>query len=125
MMLKRFVVSITLVCTVLYLGKCTSKYLMSRHEIQRHPEYPIFKVITEEGEVFEFDPSAALVDSVITGRLKDGSSVEIPLTRVAQVYAGKPDMLMSATACCLVGGATVVLMFVLAFAGLADFDLSE
>jgi hypothetical protein len=86
-----------------------SREFISRGEIEAHPEYPIFIVLTADGEVLEFEPSAVLEDSVIKGTLKDGTFVEVPVRSVNMVYARKFDQSRSGAYCCFGGGSALLL----------------
>lgn len=93
---------------VMLLLGCHTKDFISRGEIQAYPEYPIYVVITNDGEVYEFESSAFLEGNLIRGTLKDGTSIEIPIEQVNMVYAKKFDQSRSGAALLLGTGATAL-----------------
>jgi len=109
-------ISIMCVCVVIFLVGCHTREFISRGEIEAHPDYPISIVITNDGEVYEFKPSAILKDSVIFGTLMDGTFVEIPVARVNMVYAKRFDQSRSGAAF-LCGTGTTAMVATLAILG--------
>jgi hypothetical protein len=87
---------------------CHTKDFISRGEIEAYPQYPIYMVITNDGEVYEFEPSVFLEGNLIRGTLKDGTSVEIPIEQVNMVYAKKFDQSRSGAALLFGTGATAL-----------------
>ncbi|MGB7055342.1 MAG: hypothetical protein WBE28_08495 [bacterium] len=114
----RMITIITLVFVITFLLGCRSKDFISRGEIEAYPQYPIYMVITNDGQVFEFEPHAVLEDSTIKGTLKDGTHVEIAIRRVNMVYAKKFDQSRSGAAF-VFGAGTTALLAVLAVVGAA------
>jgi len=118
----RIIAIITLVFVLTFLLGCHSKDFIGRGEIEAYPQYPIFIVITVDGEVFEFESSAVLEDSIIKGTLKDGTSVEIALTRVNMVYAKRFDKSRTGAVCCF-GVGTTTLLAILTVVGITALIL--
>ncbi|MGB7055341.1 MAG: hypothetical protein WBE28_08490, partial [bacterium] len=83
---KRIVASMTIVCILICLHGCYSRQVVYRGELEDHREYDIVAVVTDEGQYFEFKPSAAVTDSVVAGTLIEGGFKEIPLDQVKMVY---------------------------------------
>ena len=107
MVWKRCVVSVTVLCMVSCMGRFYSKQRIDRERLEEHPTYTIYTATTDDGEVFEFEPSAVLQDSLIRGELKDGSLVEIPISHVHSVYVRKLDDMKVLAGC---AGATLGLI---------------
>jgi hypothetical protein len=118
----RIVKIIMTVFVIIFLLGCHSKDFISRGEIEAYPEYPIYMVITVDGEVFEFEPGAVLKDSTIVGTLKDGTFVEISIKQVNMVYAEKFDRSRSGAAF-LFGTGTTVLAVTFAVLGIGALVL--
>lgn len=106
---RKIVAIMLVICFLTITLDCHSREFISRGEIEAHPEYPIFVVLTADGDVLEFEQSAVLEDSVIKGILKDGTIVEVPVRSVNMVYAGKFDQSRSGAYFCLGGGTALVL----------------
>jgi len=118
----RIATFMTLLCSIGLLLRCHSKDFISRGEIEAYPQYPIYMVITNEGEVYEFESSAFLEGDVIRGTLKDGTPVEVPIEEVNMVYARKFDQSKSG-AVTLFGMGTTALACVLAVLGVGTLYL--
>lgn len=102
MMFKRIIAAFTLVCFIGYLQGCYSKRQISREQLEQHPDYSIAKVVTVDGEVFEFSTTPLLEARVrmdmIEGSLKDGDIKRIPLSQVKMVYIQKFDPVLTGLA---------------------------
>ncbi|KPL19637.1 MAG: hypothetical protein AMJ92_02510 [candidate division Zixibacteria bacterium SM23_81] len=111
-MFKRTIVAFTLICFVAYLQGCYSPRQISREQLEQHPDCSIAKVVTVDGEIFEFTTSpglrAHIRENMIEGRLKDGTLTRIPLSQVKMVYIKRFDAVRS----CILGISVLVLLFV-------------
>ncbi|UCG31023.1 MAG: hypothetical protein JSV53_03885 [candidate division WOR-3 bacterium] len=100
---KRIVASVTMVCMLVCMFGCYSKRLIYRAELEDHREYKISAVVTQEGDYFEFEPSAVFTDSMIVGKLAGGGFKEVPLDQVKMVHIKVVD---PATSCLAAIGVT-------------------
>jgi hypothetical protein len=126
MMFKRTIMAFTLVCFVAYLQGCYSKRQIPREQLEQHPDSHIAKVVTVDGEIFEFMTSpgrrAQISENMIQGRLKDGTSIRIPLSQVKMVYIQRVDPAKS----CLAGiGISVLVVGGLFLIALAMYQFSN
>lgn len=93
-MLRKIIATLTLAFFVVYLHGCYSNQVIPRDELLQHPEYQITSVVTEQGEVIEFDieaGGASITNNEVAGVVKDGQSKHIPLSQVKMIYVRKID----------------------------------
>ncbi len=114
MQCRRIIAFTILLCVIGFALGCHRRDFISREQIEEYPQYPIFMVITVEGDVYEFEPSAIFEEGMIKGTLQDGTYVEIAIARVKIAYAQRFDESRAGAFLCLGAGSTLVLAVVTA-----------
>lgn len=109
---RRCVACLTTLCMVSCMGRFYTKKQITPDELTKHPEPHIHSVITVDGDAVEFEPPALLQDSVVIGCVKDGTPMEIPLSRVYKLEVRKVDE-AKMLACCAAGSLGAILGTVL------------
>jgi len=115
-MFRKITVSLTLICFSLCLQGCYTKHRIPREALEYDQEYQISTVVTIDGEVYEFEPEAALVDTMIVGIVKYVGLKEIPLSQTKMIYIRKIDPLNSCLAVIGCSAATVGITFLVILA---------
>lgn len=90
-MFRRIIVCLTLVCFVICMQGCTSKYRIGEGEFRRYRQYKYLTVVTIDDEVYYFDSGAYFVDDHIECWGHDSTYVEIPIEDVKLAYERKFD----------------------------------
>ena len=110
----RWVAAIVLVCMVSCMGMFYTKKRIDPEELHQISEPSIHSVVTIEGDTVEFEPPAALRDTMVVGITTDSATVKIPLSQVHYVNVRKIDEL-KLLGSCSAGLLGAVLGAVLAF----------
>ena len=83
-MFRKIIIYVTLVCFIICIQGCTSKYAIPTEELQQEPEWGNVTIKTIDGEFYEFD-SVYVSGDYIEGYVDDSTLVSILLEDVESV----------------------------------------
>ena len=114
-----------LVCFVICIQGCYSKYVIQADEFEDETQYNVLKVVTTNDEVFHFAEGASIVDDHVEGYVIDGTFVRIPIEDVE--YAQAHRFNTTNTALLILGGALVLCGVIVILVGdpVSDVDWEE
>lgn len=117
MMLRKIIVSLTLSCFILCMSGCYSNRLITRQELEQHPQGNITTVLTTDAtfEFSDFPKGKVKDDTLIVGWLENGVYKKIPLREVNVVYVEKIDLLRTGIICLGIAGCVVMVLMAYAF----------
>ena len=113
MIFRKIIVSLTLSCFILCIQGCYSNRLITRQELEQHPQGNITAVLTTDAtfEFSDFPKGKVKDDTLIVGWLENGVYKKIPLREVSMVYVENIDLLRTGIICLgIAGGVLMVLM---------------
>lgn len=124
-MFEKIIVGVTLICFIVCVQGCYSKYVIQADEFEDETEYKVLKVVTTNDEVFHFADGASIVDDRIEGKVIDGTFVRIPIEDVE--YAQTHRFNTTNTVLLILGGALVLCGVIVILVGdpVSDIDWEE
>lgn len=124
-MFEKIIVGDTLICFVVCIQGCYSKYVIQADEFEDETEYKVLKIVTADDEVFHFAKGASIVDDRIEGSVIDGTFVRVPIEDVE--YAQTYRFNTTNTVLFVLGGALVLCGVIVILVGdpVSDIDWEE
>jgi len=124
-MFRRIIICLMLVCFVICIQGCYSKYVIQADEFEDETQYNVLKVVTTNDEVFHFAEGASIVDDHVEGYVIDGTFVRIPIEDVE--YAQAHRFNTTNTLLLILGGALVLCGVIVILAGdpVSDINWEE
>lgn len=113
-MFRRITIYVTLICFIICVQGCYSKYAIPTEELQQEPEWGNVTIKTVDGEVYEFD-SIYVYDDSIEGYVDDSVLANIELEDIESVHVRSFDAAKTGGyTLCIVVGIPFALLTVLA-----------
>ena len=89
-MLRKIIIYVTLMCFIVCVQGCTSRYTIPAEELQREVEHKNVTIKTIDGAIYEFD-NVHIYEDYIEGYVDDTILVNIELQDVQSVRVLKYD----------------------------------
>ncbi len=99
-MLRKAIVTLTMVAVFAYLPGCYSSVLVEREQALANPKYKITQVVTNDGRVVKFttvgDQRPIILNDELTGVTEYATEVSIPLSEIRTVHVSRLDPVKTA-----------------------------
>jgi hypothetical protein len=89
-MFSRIINCVTLICFVVCIQGCTSKYAIPKEQLEQKPEHKNLTIVTTDGDIHGFD-IVSVHDGRIEGYVDDTTLVKISIEDVESVRVSKFD----------------------------------
>ena len=119
-MFRKIIASFTLICLILCMSGCYSNRLITRQELEQHPQGNITAVLTTDAtfEFSDFPKGKVKDDTLIVGWLENGVYKKIPFREVSMVYVEKFDLLRTGIICLAIAGGVLSILFTIALSNM-------